>query len=36
MAVTRIVADLTARDPIALAKFYQKFFDLDLPFARQG
>jgi predicted enzyme related to lactoylglutathione lyase len=32
MAVTRIVANLTAPDPIALAKFYQGVFGLDLPF----
>jgi predicted enzyme related to lactoylglutathione lyase len=32
MAVTRIVANLTAPDPIALAKFYEEVFDLDLPF----
>lgn len=31
MAVTRIVANLAAPDPIALAKFYQKVFGLDLP-----
>ena len=31
MAVTRIVANLTAPDPIALAKFYQDVFELDLP-----
>jgi predicted enzyme related to lactoylglutathione lyase len=32
MAVTRIVANLTAPDPMALAKFYQQVFELDLPF----
>jgi predicted enzyme related to lactoylglutathione lyase len=32
MAVTRIVANLTAPDPMALAKFYKKAFELDLPF----
>lgn len=32
MAVTRIVANLTAPDPMALAKFYRQVFDLDLPF----
>jgi predicted enzyme related to lactoylglutathione lyase len=32
MAVTRIVANLIAQNPIALAKFYQKVFELDLPF----
>ena len=31
MAVTRIVANLTAPDPIALATFYQEVFELDLP-----
>lgn len=31
MAVTRIVANLTAPNPIALAKFYQEVFELDLP-----
>jgi predicted enzyme related to lactoylglutathione lyase len=31
MAVTRIVANLTAPDPLALAKFYQHVFKLDLP-----
>jgi predicted enzyme related to lactoylglutathione lyase len=30
MAVTRIVANLTAPDPMALAKFYQEVFELDL------
>jgi predicted enzyme related to lactoylglutathione lyase len=32
MAVTRIVANLTAPNPIALAKFYQEVFELELPF----
>jgi predicted enzyme related to lactoylglutathione lyase len=32
MAVTRIVANLTAPDPMALARFYQEVFDLDLTF----
>lgn len=32
MAVTRIVANLTAPDPIRLARFYEKVFELDLPF----
>lgn len=32
MAVTRIVANLLASDPVALAKFYHQVFDLDLPF----
>ena len=32
MAVTRIVANLAAPDPIALAMFYRKVFELDLPF----
>lgn len=32
MAVTRIVANLTAPNPAALAKFYQQVFELDLPF----
>src|SRR5213080_3311722 len=32
MAVTRIVANLTAPDPMALAKFYAEVFELDLPF----
>jgi predicted enzyme related to lactoylglutathione lyase len=31
MGVTRIIANLTAPDPIALAKFYQQVFELDLP-----
>ena len=30
MAVTRIIANLTAPNPIALAKFYEKVFELDL------
>ena len=32
MAVTRIVANLSAPDPMGLAKFYQEVFELDLPF----
>ena len=32
MAVTRIVANLSAPDPMGLAKFYQEVFDLDVPF----
>jgi predicted enzyme related to lactoylglutathione lyase len=32
MAVTRIIANLTAPDPVLLAKFYQKVFELDLTF----
>jgi predicted enzyme related to lactoylglutathione lyase len=32
MAVTRIVANLTAPDPMGLAKFYHQVFGLDLPF----
>ncbi|WP_338447210.1 VOC family protein [Pelagerythrobacter marensis] len=32
MVVTRIVANLNAPDPMALAKFYRLVFDLDLPF----
>ena len=32
MAVKRIVANLTAPDPMALAKFYEKVFELDLIF----
>jgi predicted enzyme related to lactoylglutathione lyase len=32
MAVTRIVANLTAPDPIGLARFYQEVFGLDAPF----
>ncbi|MGJ5203369.1 VOC family protein [Bradyrhizobium sp. HKCCYLR20261] len=31
MAVTRIVANLSARAPTALATFYQQVFELDLP-----
>jgi len=31
MAVTRIVANLFAPNPAALAKFYQQVFGLDLP-----
>jgi predicted enzyme related to lactoylglutathione lyase len=31
MAVTRIVANLTAPDPVTLAMFYKKVFDLELP-----
>ena len=31
MAVTRIIANLTSTNPIALAKFYQEVFHLDLP-----
>lgn len=31
MAVTRIVANLTASDPLALARFYKDVFELDLP-----
>ncbi|AUH34376.1 VOC family protein [Paracoccus tegillarcae] len=31
MAVTRIVANLSAPDPLALAQFYQEVFDMDLP-----
>lgn len=31
MAVTRIVANLTAPDPKALALFYEQVFQLDLP-----
>lgn len=31
MAVTRIVANLTASDPTALARFYERAFELDLP-----
>lgn len=31
MAVTRIIANLSAADPIALAKFYGDVFDLDIP-----
>ena len=32
MAVTRIVANLKAEDPVALAEFYKQVFALDLPF----
>ena len=32
MAITRIVANLTAPDPLALAQFYRDVFGLDLPF----
>ncbi len=32
MRVTRIVANLKAPDPIALAKFYKQAFELDLPY----
>jgi len=32
MGVTRIVANLRAPDPVALAKFYREAFELDLPF----
>lgn len=32
MAVTRIVANLPSKDPVALAKFYRDVFGLDLPF----
>ena len=32
MGVTRIVANLKAPDPMALAKFYKQVFELDLPF----
>jgi predicted enzyme related to lactoylglutathione lyase len=31
MGVTRIVANLKASDPIALARFYKDVFDLDMP-----
>lgn len=31
MAVTRIVANLKATDPLALARFYEQAFELDLP-----
>ena len=31
MAVTRIVANLTAPDPLGLAKFYGEVFELNLP-----
>lgn len=32
MAVTRIVANLKAPDPMLLARFYEKVFELDLPY----
>jgi predicted enzyme related to lactoylglutathione lyase len=32
MGVTRIVANLAAPDPMALATFYREVFGLDLPF----
>lgn len=32
MGVTRIVANLKAPDPMALANFYKEVFELDLPF----
>jgi predicted enzyme related to lactoylglutathione lyase len=32
MAVTRIVANLTAPDPVGLARFYAEVFGLELPF----
>lgn len=32
MAVTRIVANLKAPDPLALADFYEQVFGLDRPF----
>lgn len=32
MAVKRIVANLTAPDPVALASFYQQVFELDQTF----
>lgn len=31
MAVTRIIANLTAPNPIALAQFYKRVFELNLP-----
>jgi len=31
MAVTRIVANLTAPDPTGLARFYERVFGLDVP-----
>jgi predicted enzyme related to lactoylglutathione lyase len=31
MAVTRIIANLAASDPMHLARFYQEVFELDLP-----
>ena len=32
MAVTRIVANLTAADPVGFAKFYAQVFELRVPF----
>jgi hypothetical protein len=32
VAVTRIVANLAAQNPMALAKFYREVFELELPF----
>ena len=32
MAVTRVVANLTAADPVALARFYQQAFEMALPY----
>jgi predicted enzyme related to lactoylglutathione lyase len=32
MSVTRIVANLNAPDPVALARFYGEVFELDVPF----
>lgn len=32
MSVTRIIANLKAPDPMALATFYKQVFELDLPF----
>ena len=32
MGVTRIIANLKASDPMALANFYKEVFELDLPF----
>lgn len=32
MAVTRIVANLSAADPVGLARFYEAVFELDLRF----
>jgi predicted enzyme related to lactoylglutathione lyase len=32
MTVTRIIANLTAPNPLALAKFYEEVFELDLTF----
>ena len=34
MAVTRIAANLAAPNPMALAKFYEEVFELDLTFDR--